>query len=447
MENIGNNTEKKALILCTLYLFHFYYHRREQSQTMKVLQLNTVCGSGSVGKITVDIYHTLNEQGHKGVILYGRNTAPENVNAIKVGTQTDFYAHALLGVVTGKGGFGSAKMTREIVQTIEKEQPDIIHLHNIHGFYVQIEYLFSYLRRADIPVVWTLHDCWSFTGHCAYFDYMGCEKWQQGCQACPQHRQAYPYSLNDYSKQAYERKRNAFQNVKNLTIVTPSKWLADLVKKSFLQEYPVQVIPNGIDLANFNEHAQGGEFRKEMGLQDKFIILGVANVWELRKGLVHFVKLQELLEKAEKDTFFQAENTKIILVGIDKHRKKKLPSSILGIEHTNGAKELAAIYQAADVYVNATLEDNFPTTNLEALSCGTPVITFATGGSPESIDQSCGLVTKTRDAEGIYQALLEIKERPPRERDCLKKGREYDKKKRFQEYICLYEKVRNREKI
>lgn len=409
---------------------------------MKVLQLNTVCGSGSVGKITVDIYRTLREQGQECVILYGRNTAPEGVNAIKVGTQMDFYGHALLGVSSGKGGFGSSKMTEKIIEMIEKEQPDIIHLHNIHGFYVQVEQLFAYLKEADIPVIWTLHDCWSFTGHCAYFDYIGCEKWQKECKSCPQHRQAYPYSMIDYSSKSYQRKKKSFENVKNLTIVTPSHWLAGLVKKSFLGEYPVQVIPNGIDLTNFNDQAQGAKFRQENQLQGKFIILGVANVWEQRKGLVHFLNLQELLEKEKNTAVFHRENTKIILVGVDKRTKKKLPPSILGIERTNGARELAAIYQAADVYVNATLEDNFPTTNLEALACGTPVITFSTGGSPESIDESCGLVTKSKDAEGIYQALLELKKHPKKKEDCLRRGREYDKKKRFQEYLCLYEQVR-----
>lgn len=410
-------------------------------QTMKVLQLNTVCGRGSVGKITVDLYRTLKEQGEEGVILYGRDSAPEDVNAIKVGTKTDFYAHALLGVLTGKGGFGSEKITEKMIEIIKKEQPDIIHLHNIHGFYVQVERLFSYIKEASIPVVWTLHDCWSFTGHCAYFDYVSCDKWQTGCNNCPQHRQAYPYSIVDYSMKAYQRKKQAFSNVERLMIVTPSKWLASLVEHSFLKEYPSQVIPNGIDLNSFNEQADGETFRQSHHLQDKFVILGVANVWEQRKGLIHFIKLQEMLEQADSKAPFHKENTRIILVGVDKKTKKKLPEGIVGIERTNGVKQLAAIYQAADVYVNATLEDNFPTTNLEALACGTPVITFDTGGSTESINDSCGIVTRTRDAKGIYEALEQLKKEPKTQENCLIQGRSYDKKKRFQEYLDLYRRM------
>lgn len=410
-------------------------------QTMKVLQLNTVCGRGSVGKITVDLYRTLKEQGEEGVILYGRDNAPEDVNAIKVGTKTDFYAHALLGVLTGKGGFGSGKITEKMIEIIKKEQPDIIHLHNIHGFYVQVEGLFSYIKEANIPVVWTLHDCWSFTGHCAYFDYVSCDKWQTGCNNCPQHRQAYPYSIVDYSMEAYQRKKQAFSNVERLMIVTPSKWLASLVDHSFLKEYPIEVIPNGIDLDSFNEQADGETFRQSHHLQDKFVILGVANVWEQRKGLIHFIKLQEMLEQADSKAPLHKENTQIILVGVDKKTKKKLPEGILGIERTNGVKQLAAIYQAADVYVNATLEDNFPTTNLEALACGNPVITFDTGGSTESINDSCGIVTRTRDAKGIYEALEQLKKEPKTQENCLIQGRSYDKKKRFQEYLDLYHRM------
>lgn len=408
---------------------------------MKVLIINTVCGSGSVGKITADIYHTLKDAGEDGIILYGRNQAPDHVNAVKIGNKSDFYRHALLGVVTGKGGFGSGKMTRSMIEKIKEEQPDIIHLHNIHGFYVQVEQLFSYLKEAGIPVVWTLHDCWSFTGHCAYFDYAGCDRWKQGCGSCPQHRQVYPYSLMDYSPKAYQRKKKAFMGVKNLTIVTPSNWLAKLVRQSMLGEYPVEVIPNGIELQNFNENAQGEAFRKKYGIQDKFMILGVANVWEKRKGLEHFVNLSTLLKEAGENAEISDKNTVIVLIGIDKKDRKKLPESVIALERTNGARELAAAYRAADVYVNATMEDNFPTTNIESLACGTPVVTFDTGGSGEALNESCGLVTKEKSAKGIYNALLCLKRHPLHREDCLKRGREYDKNKRFEEYIALYRKM------
>lgn len=408
---------------------------------MKVLLINTVCGSGSVGKITSDIYDTLKQAGEDAIILYGRNQAPDQANAVKIGSKSDFFRHALLGIVTGKGGFGSGKITQNMIEKIKEEQPDIIHLHNIHGFYVQIEQLFSYLKEAGIPVVWTLHDCWSFTGHCAYFDYAGCDKWKQGCGLCPQHRQVYPYSLRDYSEKAYQRKKKAFQGVKNLTIVTPSHWLAKLVKQSMLCEYPVEVIPNGIELQNFNESADGKAFRKKYGIQDKFMILGVANVWEKRKGLEHFVNLARMLEEAGEDKEINNKNAVITLIGINKKDKKMLPESIIALGRTNGARELAAAYRAADVYVNATLEDNFPTTNIESLACGTPVVTFDTGGSAEALSESCGLVIKEKSAQGIYNALLQMQRHPLNREDCLKRGKEYDKNKRFEEYIALYRKM------
>ena len=408
---------------------------------MKILQINTVCGSGSVGKITADIYNTLKEQGEEGVVCYGRNSAPKEINAVKVGSKWDFYFHALVGVLFGRGGFGSGKMTDKLIEKIKEEQPDIIHLHNIHGFYLQVEKLFSYLKKADIPVVWTLHDCWSFTGHCAYFDYVSCEKWKDGCSSCPQHINAYPYSLMDYSKKSYERKKEAFCGVKNLTIVTPSKWLKDLVLKSVLKEYPVKVIPNGIELKNFNdrETVEQNNFRKQYGIENKYMILGVANVWEKRKGMEYFIELSKMLE--EKNREINQENAVIVLVGVSKKEKDGLPKNIIGIERTNGAKELADIYRTADVYVNATLEDNFPTTNLEALACGTPVITFATGGSTESIDGSCGMITKEKSAKGIYEALLELQRNPKDREKCAKKGKEYDKKIRFLQYIQLYKEL------
>lgn len=414
---------------------------------MKVLQINTVCGSGSVGKITVDIYETLRERGEEAVIFYGRDQASGNVEgAVKIGSKLDFYLHAFLGVALGKGGFGSRKYTQQMIERIKKEKPDVIHLHNIHGFYLQIEVLFEFLKKAGIPVVWTFHDCWPFTGHCAYFDYSGCDKWKTGCIGCANHIKAYPYSIRDYAKQSFFRKTKAFLGVENLTIVTPSYWLADLVKKSFLKEYPTQVIPNGIDLEKFHPQVltPGSKDQKppreRYGIGKKYMILGVANVWEERKGMEYFIKLNQLLAK-EGESELNSDNTVIVLVGLSKKQKKNLPSKMIGIERTNGVEELAALYTAADVYVNATLEDNFPTTNLEALACGTPVITFATGGSMESIDDSCGIVTKRKDEYGILESLKEMKKHPRTSQACVRKGEEYDRKKRFLEYIELYEKV------
>lgn len=414
---------------------------------MKVLQINTVCGNGSVGRITVDISHALQKAGDECLIAYGRRSAPSDVNAWKFGSNPDMGIHVLHTFLKGEHGFASGKQTARLIGKIKAYDPDVIHLHNIHGFYLDIEQLFEYLRKAGKPVVWTLHDCWAFTGHCAYFDYAGCEKWKEQCENCPLHRSAYPYALfRDNSRGNYLRKREALKEhpIPHMTIVTPSKWLADLVKESYLQDYPVRVIHNGIDLNRFRPEADdeqsGGHLscgsaaslRRELGLEQKFVILGVANMWEERKGYPYFLQLAEALGPE-----FQ-----VILIGLDKKKLKSLPANIIGLSRTDSVEELACYYAMADVYVNATLEDNFPTTNLEALACGTPVITFATGGSVESVDETCGRIVKKGDLEGLKEAILEIKRHPIDGSLCRKKALQYDKYDRFTEYVDLYRELK-----
>ena len=394
---------------------------------MKVLQISTVCGSGSVGRITVDIYHTLKKQGDDCLIAYGRRKAPEGVNAFCFGSNLSMGIHVLSTFFKGEHGFASAAATRKLIRKMEEWNPDVIQLHNIHGFILQTELLFDYLKKAGKPVVWTLHDCWSYTGHCAFYDYNNCGQWRDGCKHCKEYRNTYPYALfKNNTANNYERKKAAFTGVPDLTIVTPSAWLAGEVKQSFLKDYPVRVIPNGVDQTIF--HPTESTLREKLGLDGCFVILGVANVWERRKGLSYFCGLAEKLPK----------DCKIILIGLSEKQIKELPKEIIGITRTENARELAEYYSIADVFVNATLEDNFPTTNLEALSCGTPVITFETGGSPESLDETCGRVVKKGDAEALKQAVLAEWEHPMRKEDCLTRAAQYEKNDRFMEYAALY---------
>ncbi len=372
----------------------------------------------------------LKENGHECRILYGRRKAPQDVEAVRIGSAPDMARHVLATFFKGEHGFASGKMTERMQAYINDYQPDIIHLHNIHGFYMNTESMLNYLKVAGIPVVWTLHDCWSFTGHCAYFDYAGCGKWREGCGKCPQHRSAYPYALfRDNSRQNYLRKEKAFTKVPGLTLVTPSQWLAGLVRQSFLKDYPVEVIPNGVDQEVFAPTE--GRFRRKYDLQDKKVVLGVANIWEKRKGLEYFVQLADMLP----------DSCQVVLVGVSERQRRKLPEKILALPRTGKISELAQWYTLADVYVNPTLEDNFPTTNLEALSCGTPVVTFDTGGSPESIDASCGLVVPKGDMGKLKDAVLEVCEGQILPAVCRMKARQYDKKERFQEYLELYERI------
>lgn len=395
---------------------------------LRIAQINTVCGNGSVGRITVDIFHALQKKGWEGKIYYGRRTAPEGVNAEKFGTDTDMGMHVLHTFFAGTHGFSSSKQTEKLIESLKAYNPDLIHLHNVHGFYLDVEKLFAYLKQCGKPVVWTLHDCWAFTGHCAYFDYAGCEQWKTGCRKCAQHRSVYPYALfKDAAAENYERKRAAFQGVQKLTVVTPSEWLAGLVKESFLKEYPVKVIPNGIDLEKFKP--------QEQKKRDRHLVLGVANVWDHRKGLEFFTELSKRLDP---------ESYEIAVVGVSKKQIRELPPNVTGISHTKNVEELAALYSAASVYVNPTLEDNFPTTNLEALACGTPVVTFATGGSTEAVTENCGKIVPKRDIDGLAAAVRELCEKSETMKAaCRERALLYDKYDRFGEYLRLYEESIN----
>jgi putative colanic acid biosynthesis glycosyltransferase len=398
---------------------------------LKVLQINTVCGVGSVGRIVRQIHEALREKGHESYIAYGRKPLRCD-GAIRIGGDLDVYFHVFLTRVFDLHGFGSKKATKKFLKIVEEINPDIIHLHNIHGYYLNIEVLFDFLKSFDKPVVWTLHDCWAFTGHCSHFTYAKCERWKTGCYSCPE-KKSYPRSvIFDNSKSNYARKKKAFTSAKNMTLVTPSQWLAGLVKESFLGDYPVQVIPNGIDTEVFKPTPS--DFKKRYGLDGKFLILGVANVWEKRKGFDYFLDLSKYLSDDEI----------IVLVGLSDERIKNLPNNIIGIKRTNSAKELAEIYTAADVFFNPTLEDNYPTVNLEAQACGTYVITFDSGGTKETIiSKESGIAIKPCNAEDIMNLIRVLRSKGRKAANVDSSARSVISH-RFMvgSYISLYEKLR-----
>lgn len=390
---------------------------------MKVFQINSTCGFGSTGRIAVDILKEVEKNGGEGIIAYGRNSAPENVNSYRIGSDLQVKIHGVLSRITDRQGFYGTSATKKLIEKIKEYNPDIIHLHNIHGYYLNVAVLLKFLKEYNKPIVWTLHDCWAFTGHCAYFSFHGCEKWKTECNNCPL-KKDYPTSLvMDKSKKNYKQKKELFTKPENITFVTPSEWLKDLTEKSFLGKYLVKVINNGIDLAKFKPTES--DFREKNNLQDKFIILGVASVWEERKGLKDFIKLNEML----------SENEKIVLVGLDDNQLATLPESIVGIKRTNSIEELAEIYSAADVFVNPTYEDNYPTTNLEAISCGTPVVTYITGGSPESVFEGNGFSVPQGDVKGVYDAIQKVDGCKTPTKDF------FDASKRYKEYVDLYKEI------
>lgn len=336
----------------------------------RILFINSVC-NGSTGTICKNLYKAAVEEGHECCIAYGRGEAPEGFKTIKIGNKLDIYLHVLKARLFDASGFGSKHATKEFIKKIDEFKPDIIHLHNIHGYYVNIEILFKYLKEhPEIKKIWTLHDCWAFTGHCPHFEYEKCEQWKNECKKCIR-RNEYPKSLIDRCNRNYWLKKSTFTNVDNLMLVSPSNWLMNLIKDSFFKEYPIEVINNGVDTSIF-KHTESN-IKERYGIKNKKVILGVASVWDKKKGLDTFIELSKQL-----DNEYQ-----IVLIGLNKKQIKKLPSNIIGIIRTEKVEELVKWYSAAEVFFNPTLEDNYPTVNLEAIACGTPVITFNTGGSSE----------------------------------------------------------------
>lgn len=399
---------------------------------MKVLMINIVCGSGSTGRIVADMWSLLKEQGHEAKIAYGfgEGTRVAQEDMFRFNTKSGYYRHNIAAKLTDRTGLYSARQTKRLVEYIKRYDPDVIHLHNLHGYYINYEVLFDYLAQSGKPVVWTLHDCWAFTGHCAHFAAAGCEQWKTHCSECPLLKEYPVCYLSGDVYNNFETKKKAFTSLGNMTIVTPSKWLAEFVGKSFLNEYPIRVIHNGIDLSLFKPIPT--DFKKEQGFENKTMVLAVANVWSEKKGLSDVLKLSEML----------GEDYQVVAVGLSEKQAESMPENIVAIQRTSSVEELAEIYSAADVFVNTSYEDTFPTVNLEALACGTPVVTYATGGSPESINDSCGLVVPCGDCEALKDAVLQVKNiRPFSSELCRCRAECFNKDEKFEEYIELYERL------
>lgn len=396
---------------------------------MIIAQINATCGVGSTGKICVSVSELLSKKGIENYIFYSAGSSDYPLG-IKYSNEKAVKFQTLVSRIFGNYGFESKCITEKLIKELEKIKPDIIHIHNIHSHNCNLKMLFSYIRKNGIKVYWTFHDCWAFTAYCPHFDMIGCDKWRTGCRSCPQ-RKRYSWFF-DRSAYLYNKKMAAIKDV-NLTIITPSEWLASLVKKSFFKDFPVKVINNGIDLNIFKPTESG--FREKYALENKYIVLGVAFGWGERKGLDVFCELAKRLD---------GEKYKIVLVGTNDNIDKLLPENIISIHQTANQTELAEIYTAADILVNPTREENYPTVNMESVACGTPVVTFNTGGSPEILDETCGAVVGKNDIDGMYSEIIRICETQPYSKDdCLKRAESFDKNEKFKEYIKLYEAKNN----
>lgn len=408
---------------------------------MKLLQINVTANSGSTGRIAEDIGLLAASNGWESYIAYGRTNNYSKNKIIRIGSDIDIKIHGLLTRVFDNHSFGfsSKKATKKFIKEIDKIKPDIIHLHNIHGYYINSKILFEYLSKLTTPIIWTFHDCWSFTGHCAYFDFVSCDKWKTECYSCPQ-KKSYPSSIIfDNSRKNYIIKKELFNSLKNMTIVPVSYWLGDLVKESFLGKYPIKVIQNGIDINAFNIKNYD-DIQTKYNIKDKFIILGVASTWDMRKGLSDFIELSERLKEDEV----------IILLGLCKEQIELLPHNIIGIERTESVEELAKFYSMADVYFNASVQETFGLTTIEAFACGTPAIVYNKTAIPEVVDDNVGWILEPSDFDSIIEIISILKYEPnlikeKRKINCRQKAeRLYNKDIKFQEYFELYNTVLRR---
>jgi glycosyltransferase involved in cell wall biosynthesis len=396
----------------------------------KLLQINSVVHFGSTGRIAEEIGQTAIAAGWKSFIAYGRNDRPSQSELIKIGNDWDIKMHGFQTRMFDRHGLGSKSATKELIGKIKEISPDIIHLHNIHGYYVNIEILFNYLQIINIPVVWTFHDCWPITGHCSYFTFVGCEKWKKKCYDCPQIT-SYPASwLVDRSEKNFQLKNELFTSLPNLTLVPVSNWLSGILKESYLKNYPIKLIHNGINTDVFNP-SFSSDFRTKHSLENKFILLGVASVWSPRKGLKDFIELSKHLNS----------DYQIVLVGLSRKQIEHLPENILGIERTESVVELANMYSEADIVLNLSYEETFGLTTVEGFACGTPSIVYNATASPELIDESTGLVVEPGDINELMEAIIQIKENGKQfySEACVNRAhRLYKKEDRYQDYIELY---------
>lgn len=399
-----------------------------------VCQVNTTLNSGSTGRIAEGIGLSAIENGWRSYIAYGKVSGKSMSYAVRIGNDWDLKFHALATRLFDYHGFASAHATRVFIQKLDGITPDVIHLHNIHGYYLNVEILFEFIKKRNIPVVWTLHDCWPMTGHCSYFDYVNCDKWETGCCKCP-NQKGYPSSLLiDRSASNYYRKKELFTSVRNITFVTPSNWLNDIVRKSFFCQYPIKTIYNGVDLSVFRP-IKDETIRMKYGISaEKRIILGVASTWDRRKGFHDFIELNKQISA----------NMQIVLVGLSAEQMRSLPENMLGINRTENVEELAALYSMSEVFVNPTWVDNFPTTNIEALACGTPVITYSTGGSPEAISADTGRIVEKGNICQLKQAIQDVASRGKVQfmQLCRQRAEKFfDKNDRYKDYINLYKSI------
>ncbi|QTE74998.1 glycosyltransferase [Clostridiales bacterium FE2010] len=397
---------------------------------MNVLEINTV-NFGSTGNIMLDIADSARKKGHKVWCAYPNykiNKEKKIENTIFIGGKISDWIHTRIFRAFGLNGCGSVASTIIFLWKINKLHIHLVHLHNLHDCYINFPLLFHYLKKKNIPIIWTLHDCWPFTGQCAHYDMIGCKKWINGCNNCQQIH-VYPSSGMDKSTYMWRLKKKTFNGVSHMLLIAPSIWMKEQIKQSFLKDYPIKVIYNGIDLSVFYRREQVCNLIPN--IHNKYIVLGVSFAWSDKKGLDVFIELSKRLDE---------EKYQIVIVGTNENIDKDLPSCIISIHRTQNQSELAEIYSSADVFVNPTRQEVLGLVNIEALACGTPVVTFNTGGSPEVLDETCGCVIFRNDIDSLEKEIIRIcEEKPYSKNACIRRAQRYEKSIMLEKYMEIYE--------
>lgn len=399
----------------------------------KLLQINITANSGSSGHIAEGIGETVISHGWESYIAYGRSMQPSKSKLIKIGDGWDIMWHGLQSRLFDNHGLASKNATHKLIRQIKELAPDIIHLQNIHGYYLNYRILFEYLSQLSIPIVWTLHDCWAFTGHCGHYLYSNCNNWKTGCVECPG-KHVYPATFCvSQSKRNYELKKELFNSLKNLHIIAVSKWLADEVRESFLKDHDIRYIYNGVDLNVFQPKSIEKKTLYAPKPNDK-IILCVSSVWYKEKGLNDIVELRKLLP----------DNYVMIVVGLSTRQIRHLPNGIVGIERTENAGVLAELYSIADCFVNPSRAETFGLTTVEALACGTPVIVYNTSACPEIVDEKTGIVLPAYDVNALADAVISVCNSNVEhyQKACRDRAAIYfNKDKCYENYLSLYNEI------
>ena len=402
----------------------------------KLLQIAISANWGSAGKIAEQIGVVAMSHGWESYIAYGRHINPSKSQLIRIGNKWTLTEHIFETLLLDNQGLSSRYSTKHLIKRIEEMKPDVIHLHNIHGHYINYPILFDYLKQKGLPVVWTLHDCWSFTGRCTHFENWGCEKWKTHCEHCPQ-KKGYAFSsICDKSYRNFEKKRVSFTTLSNLTIVPVSRWLEGLLQESYFKNSNIHLIQNGIDLNKYKVNKDKSILAKYGIDVLKPYVIGVSSVWNANKGLEDFFELRKLLPM----------DLQVVMVGLKKEQLPLIPEGVIGIKRTESVDELTALYTNAVALANTTYGDTFPTVNIESLACGTPVVTYRTGGSPEIIDESTGIVVDKGNIQQLADALMTIsvKGKESYTDRCRERAvKNFDMHEKFEEYFNLYNSLLN----